>query len=635
MESPAIVRVLLPWFHLLVEGSLWILLACLAAALARGLRATTKVWMLRFAFAKFWVSAVVFAVFGIVFAPEVPIGESTATLVQSGQVFFLATAALVVLGPAYVLVQYLRMNAILRRLAKGGSPIADEGLRQYSDIAVEVGAWHVPRVVVSDQVDTPALVGLWRQAVVLPAKHSLGEGGDEMQQVLAHELAHVMRRDPLWSVLPLITLASMPWNPVLYWAVRLYRLYTEQAADDAALEVLDGAKSDYAGLLAKTATGQTSLTAGLAFGRTHVSDLKQRLVNIGRFGSRHFKHGWIAVVPIALTLVLQPVTPDLISKTTAEFERQSKGLPRFEVVVLPRNPELGPSTAWDVNDKGEVALNYNWRSPFIWSESEGLTPVQTTRFDSQVNGINNEGLAVGGNIRRIGVFGGGGKYSEITGLNGHAWAVSENGHVAGRLDLEEPTAFRFHPDTGMHLFESDLGFADSHVSGVNASGTCIGTSSDNYFNSTRSASWIWRPDGSVQLLPVITGTKAMSASDISDSGKIVGNSLVQGRYLPIVWNGSESVKIAEQPSLSRNSWMFAINNKGYSVGAGWESDIEKGVAFIWTPSGRAMNLNDLCDLPDGLRLKFAKGVSDNLYIACVATDGKEDVAVLLKPLPSR
>ncbi|MCH7905621.1 MAG: hypothetical protein IH944_13780 [Armatimonadetes bacterium] len=634
MESPAVVKALLPWFHLLVEGSLWILLVCLLTVVARTIKASTKVWILRFAFAKFWVSAVVFAVFGIFLAPEVPAGESTATLVQSGQVFFLVTAALIILGPAYVLVQYLRINSILKRLATSGSPIAGDGLSECSEIAEKVGAWHIPRVVVSNQVDSPALVGLWRQAIVLPERYSLEEGTGDRQQVLAHELAHVMRRDPLWSVLPLLTLASMPWNPVLYWAVRLYRLFTEQAADDTALQVLDGKKSDYAGLLARSATGQTSLTAGLAFGRTHVSDLKQRLVNIGRFSNNNGKLGWMAAAPIALTLILQPVTPEFIGRTTAEFDRKSKGLPRFEVIVLPRNAELGPSTAWDVNEKGEVALNYNWRSPFIWSEEEGLKQIQTTRFDSQVNGVNNDGLAVGGNIRRIGVFGGGDDYSEITGLNGHAWDVSEEGHVVGRFDGDVPTAFRFHPSTGLELLEASVlgDLPHTYASAVNSSGTTIGTFSDNYFNASKNLAWIWEPDGTIRMLPMLEGSDSMSVSEISDDGVIVGNSWKDGRHLPTTWFGADQVVLNDQPNLFANSWQFALNSKGYSVGSGWNSDAKERTALIWTPDRRVMDLNDLCDVPEGLWLTFARGISDNMYIACDATDGEEEVAVLLKPI---
>src|SRR5262249_30487025 len=62
------------------------------------------------------------------------------------------------------------------------------------------------------------MVWCWgRPAVILP------EGFEDLEvdwdAVMAHELAHLRRRDHLWALMAEMLLCAMPWNP-LSWAVR-------------------------------------------------------------------------------------------------------------------------------------------------------------------------------------------------------------------------------------------------------------------------------------------------------------------------------------------------------------------------------------------------------------------------------
>jgi Zn-dependent protease with chaperone function len=102
---------------------------------------------------------------------------------------------------------------------------------------------------------TPSALGLRRGAVYVPRR--LGELDPESRRrVLAHELAHVRRRDPLIDRVVRIALASMWLSPGAWWLAAVTRREREAAADEAALgpSVIDArARVAYARTLVRVA----------------------------------------------------------------------------------------------------------------------------------------------------------------------------------------------------------------------------------------------------------------------------------------------------------------------------------------------------------------------------------------------
>ena len=100
----------------------------------------------------------------------------------------------------------------------------------------------------------PMLVGTWRPRVVLPADFDARYSAEERALVLAHERAHLKRRDALMNALAVATLCLNWFNPVLHWALGRFRFDQELACD---AEVLSGAgagvrRRSYADALMKT-----------------------------------------------------------------------------------------------------------------------------------------------------------------------------------------------------------------------------------------------------------------------------------------------------------------------------------------------------------------------------------------------
>ena len=103
----------------------------------------------------------------------------------------------------------------------------------------------------SSTAAVPYAWGVWRPVVVVPADFGAWPAPDR-HAALAHEAAHVRRRDPLVGLVARVVRALHWFNPLAHYAVGRLDRERERAADDAVLgRGLDPA--DYAGLLVRSA----------------------------------------------------------------------------------------------------------------------------------------------------------------------------------------------------------------------------------------------------------------------------------------------------------------------------------------------------------------------------------------------
>jgi hypothetical protein len=113
-------------------------------------------------------------------------------------------------------------------------------------------------------------IGLLRRRIILSSDLVDGLTSEELASALAHEEAHLTRRDPLASFLLALALLFVP-PPVAAWLKRLHREAAEQACDAAAANVV-GDGTLVAGTLIKVAALQQRQSAaslalvGTAFG---------------------------------------------------------------------------------------------------------------------------------------------------------------------------------------------------------------------------------------------------------------------------------------------------------------------------------------------------------------------------------
>lgn len=135
---------------------------------------------------------------------------------------------------------------------RGVSPARPAIQRVFDRLANELGLRKAVRVLESTRAAVPMVAGLIRPAVLLPARIVTGLGPREIEALLAHELAHLARRDTWAHFLQLCLETVLFFHPAVWWLGHRARLERELAADDLALR-LRPARRDYAGALARLA----------------------------------------------------------------------------------------------------------------------------------------------------------------------------------------------------------------------------------------------------------------------------------------------------------------------------------------------------------------------------------------------
>ncbi|MBQ3518284.1 MAG: hypothetical protein IJA31_03065 [Clostridia bacterium] len=164
-------------------------------------------------------------------------------------------------------------------------------------------------VFVCDRIDTPFILGLFRPRIFLPS--DMVES--DVNHVLAHENAHLARRDHWWKPLGFLLLTVHWFNPVLWAGYVLLCRDIELACDEKVIRNMDiQNKKDYSSALINCSVSRKSIAAcPLAFGEVGV---KNRIKTV-----LHYKKPtlWILIAAVilcciaAVCLLTNPVSKEI------------------------------------------------------------------------------------------------------------------------------------------------------------------------------------------------------------------------------------------------------------------------------------------------------------------------------------
>lgn len=126
----------------------------------------------------------------------------------------------------------------------------------------------------------PALVGLWRPIVVVPADFDGRYTPGERELILAHERTHAGRRDPLANAAG-AALRCLNWfNPLIHIAERLMRADQELACDASVMRRHPNARRSYANAMLKTQLSANAAPLACQWQSTH--PLKERIMSLNQ-----------------------------------------------------------------------------------------------------------------------------------------------------------------------------------------------------------------------------------------------------------------------------------------------------------------------------------------------------------------
>lgn len=206
-------------------------------------------------------------------AAEVPVGVSR----QQAQVDFNIYSVLWLAGMAALLVHALVSAGKLKRKLATAILLRDN-------------------IYESEFVDSPFVFGVVKPNIYLPMHMDEGTAA----HVIAHEHAHLARRDHWWKVLGYLVLALHWFNPLVWVAYILFCRDIELACDEKVVKGLDGAaRADYSQALLSCAAPRRAVAAcPLAFGE---GNIKTRVKSALHYKKPAF---WVAAAAVLAVVIV-------------------------------------------------------------------------------------------------------------------------------------------------------------------------------------------------------------------------------------------------------------------------------------------------------------------------------------------
>lgn len=135
------------------------------------------------------------------------------------------------------------------------------------------------KVVTSHIVKVPLVVGYFKPVVLFPFAIVSGLPTEQLEMILAHEIAHVYRKDHWVNLLQSVAEIVLFYHPAIWWISSVIRTEREYCCDDIALR-LTGNTLTYAKALVKLEESREAMT-GLALAATgQKGSLFQRIERI-------------------------------------------------------------------------------------------------------------------------------------------------------------------------------------------------------------------------------------------------------------------------------------------------------------------------------------------------------------------
>jgi beta-lactamase regulating signal transducer with metallopeptidase domain/sporulation protein YlmC with PRC-barrel domain len=157
------------------------------------------------------------------------------------------------------------------------APVSDELLAVCRSLQQRMGLRRVVRYCESIHLDAPAVAGWIRPVVLLPLRALSGLSGDEIEAVIAHELAHIRRFDAFVDLFQIAVETLLFYHPAVWWMGKQVRAEREHCCDDVAVAVC-GSPVTYAHALARMAEWKQAPEFAMAANRSPLVERVARLL---------------------------------------------------------------------------------------------------------------------------------------------------------------------------------------------------------------------------------------------------------------------------------------------------------------------------------------------------------------------
>ncbi|HEX8171373.1 MAG TPA: M56 family metallopeptidase [Thermoanaerobaculia bacterium] len=224
-------------------------------------------------------------------------------------------------GAAAMLASDALASLRARRIARRGTRIADD-------------------VVLSDEIGAPATIGA---TVVLP-RNAQTWSASRLEAVLAHERAHIARRDGFWRAAGDLATALWWFHP-LAWLVRSRAMLEREASCDDAVLTRDADPLAYAELLVDIARERRTTPFALAAAQPAQLERRLRRILDGRAARRRTRAALPLIAAVAALAIPLVAAASLAARVLVSPPRAGEPDLRGDAFVWPESERVPMSAA--------------------------------------------------------------------------------------------------------------------------------------------------------------------------------------------------------------------------------------------------------------------------------------------------
>lgn len=224
---------------------------------------------------------------------------------------------------------------------------------------VRVSLCYRDNIYFCDTIVTPFVFGIMKPRIYLTS----GMAKEQTEYVIAHETAHLKRKDHWWKTIAFFLLSVYWFNPLLWLAYLLFSRDIERACDEKVIRDMDGeAKKGYAeALVAYSLQKRMMLACPLAFGEIGV---KNRVKSVLNYKKPAF---WIVAVTVVAGVA---VAVCFLTNPISESKKSDKNADPLAIIGGADGP-----TAVFVSSEAEASIRWlreRYPQYFDLDTSEGL-----------------------------------------------------------------------------------------------------------------------------------------------------------------------------------------------------------------------------------------------------------------------
>ncbi len=237
-----------------------------------------------------------------------------------------------------------RMRSMLVR------PAPAEWQRKLDELKTRIRISQPVRLLTSALIQVPTVVGWLRPVILMPVGALAGLPAEQIEALLAHELAHIRRHDYLVNILQSIAEALLFYHPAVWWISSQIRNERELCCDDVAVAISGDAFTYVRALADLEQHRPAHLNLSLAANGGSLPDRVARLLGQSRTPSRTMPGPGILLATILLAITAW----GLFAQQTLP---PKEPLPSFEAVsIKPNNLGGGHSHERDSPGRFEASM---------------------------------------------------------------------------------------------------------------------------------------------------------------------------------------------------------------------------------------------------------------------------------------